>query len=120
MDRILAFAEVERFANLKVKHYSSGMAARLCYAVAFEAVREVLVLDEVLAVGDAGFRAKCETRYRELRAAGHTVVLVSHDPGLIQQFCDRALLIEDGVVLQAGEPPDIVRGYLQLLTQGSI
>ena len=76
MDEILAFAELERFANLKLKHYSSGMASRLGYAVAFEAVREVLVLDEIFAVGDAGFKARCEARYRELHAAGHTVVLV--------------------------------------------
>ena len=61
MDEILAFAELERFANLKLKHYSSGMASRLGYAVAFAAVRDVLVLDEIFAVGDAGFRAKCET-----------------------------------------------------------
>src|SRR4029077_20206593 len=63
LDRILAFAELERFANLKLKHYSSGMASRLAYAVAFEAVREVLILDEIFAVGDAGFRARCEERY---------------------------------------------------------
>ena len=66
------------------------MASRLAYAVAFEAVREVLVLDEVFAVGDAGFRARCEERYRELRAAGHTIVLVSHDPPSCRTFCDRA------------------------------
>src|SRR6187455_756668 len=80
MDRMLAFAELEPFANLKLKHFSSGMSARLAYAVAFEAVREVLVLDEIFAVGDAGFKEKCEERYRELRKAGHTIVLVSHDP----------------------------------------
>ena len=74
MDEILAFAELERFANLELKHYSSGMASRLAYAVAFQAVREVLVLDEIFAVGDAGFRQRCEDRYRELRAAGHTVL----------------------------------------------
>jgi len=117
MERILAFAEVERFANLKLKHYSSGMASRLGYAVAFEAVREVLVLDEILAVGDAGFRAKCETRYRELRAAGHTVLMVSHDPGYISSFCDRALLVEHGRIISTGNAPSIVDAYLQLLTQ---
>src|SRR6185436_14922770 len=70
LDEILAFAELERFANLKLKHYSSGMSERLGYAVAFKAVREVLVLDEIFAVGDAGFKARCEQRYRELRALG--------------------------------------------------
>ena len=83
IDGILAFAEVERFARLKLKHYSSGMASRLAYAIAFEAVREVLVLDEIFAVGDAGFKAKCEERYRRLREAGHAVLLVSHEPRAI-------------------------------------
>ena len=117
MEAILAFADVERFAKLKLKHYSSGMAARLGYAVAFHAVREVLVLDELLAVGDAGFRAKCEARYHALRAAGHTVIIVSHDPRYVQQFCDRAMLIEGGRITLSGPSADIVNAYLRLLTQ---
>ena len=119
MDRILAFAELERFANLKLKHYSSGMAARLGYAVAFEAVQEVLVLDETLAVGDAGFKAKCEARYRELRAAGHTVILASHLTSVISTFCDRAVLIDQGHICQEGTPADTVSAYLSLLTDQS-
>jgi len=117
MDRMLAFAEVERFANLKMKHYSSGMASRLGYAVAFEAVREVIVLDEIFAVGDAGFRQKCEARYRELRAAGHTVILVSHDPGYVSSFCDRGILIDDGRIRFAGAGSQTVDVYLNLLTR---
>ena len=116
MDRILAFAELERFANLKVKHYSSGMSARLGYAVAFEAVRDVLVLDEIFAVGDAGFRAKCEERYRELRSAGHAVIIVSHAPPVIRQFCDRAILLERGRISCEGPPDLAVDSYLALLT----
>jgi ABC-type polysaccharide/polyol phosphate transport system ATPase subunit len=112
MDAILAFAELERFANLKVKHYSSGMAARLGYAIAFEAVREVLVLDEIFAVGDAGFRAKCEERYQELRKAGHTILLVSHTPREISRFCDRALFLRDGQIAADGLPDVVVEGYL--------
>ena len=108
MDEILAFAELERFADLKLKHYSSGMASRLAYAVAFQAVREVLVLDEIFAVGDAGFKAKCEERYRELRAAGHAVLLVSHEPRAISTFCDRAILIDRGRVVCVGNAPDVV------------
>src|SRR6185312_7469464 len=80
LDEILAFASLERFAHLKLKHYSSGMAQRLAYAVAFKAVREVLVLDEIFAVGDAGFRVRCEQRYRSVRASGHAAIIVSHDP----------------------------------------
>ena len=116
MDKILAFAELERFANLKVKHYSSGMAARLGYAVAFEAVREVLVLDEVFAVGDAAFTAKCEERYRELHKAGHTIVLVSHAPATVRTFCDRAILIDHGRIQCAGGPIEIADAYVDLLT----
>ena len=120
MDRILSFAELERFANLKLKHYSSGMASRLGYAVAFEAVREVLILDEVFAVGDAGFKEKCEERYREIRKAGHTIVLVSHAPPIVTNFCDRVLLLDRGAIVADGPAAAIVGEYLQLLTGGSL
>jgi ABC-type polysaccharide/polyol phosphate transport system ATPase subunit len=117
MDEILAFAEVERFANLKLKHYSSGMASRLGYAVAFAAARDVLVLDEIFAVGDAGFRAKCEERYRQLHAAGHTIIIVSHAPHVVGAFCGRAILIEAARVRVEGTGPEIVTAYLGLLTE---
>jgi ABC-2 type transport system ATP-binding protein len=116
LDGILAFAELDRFARLKLKHFSSGMAARLAYAVAFSAVREVLVLDEIFAVGDAGFRARCEARYHELRDAGHTVLLVSHDPRLISSFCDRALLLDGGRIVAEGAPAAVAERSLSLLT----
>lgn len=116
MDRILAFAELERFANTRLKHYSSGMSSRLGYAVAFEAVREVLVLDEIFAVGDAGFRGRCEARYRELRATGHTVLLVSHDPHVVSTFCDRALLLEGGHLVAEGTGDAIAAAYLSSLS----
>jgi ABC-type polysaccharide/polyol phosphate transport system ATPase subunit len=114
VDEILAFAELERFANLELKHFSSGMASRLAYAVAFQAVREVLVLDEIFAVGDLGFRARCEQRYRELRAAGHTVLLTSHDPKPVLNFCDRALLLDGGKIVQDGSGPDVFAAYAKL------
>ena len=115
MDEILAFAELERFAQLELKHYSSGMAARLAYSVAFKAVREVLVLDEIFAVGDAGFRARCEDRYRELRAAGHTALVVSHEPRVITTFCDRALLLEGGRIRMNDRPERVLSAYLGML-----
>lgn len=115
LDAILAFAELERFANLKLKHYSSGMAARLGYAVAFAAVREVLVLDEIFAVGDAGFRAKCEARYRELRAAGCTIVLVSHEPHTVASYCDRAVLLDGGVVASDGPAAEVAAAYVRVV-----
>jgi len=114
VDEILAFAEVESFANLELKHYSSGMAARLAYAVAFRAVREILVIDEIFAVGDAGFRTRCEARYRELAAAGHTTLLVSHDPRTIERFCPRALLLEGGRFVLEGSGAEVAEAYLEL------
>jgi len=116
MDEILGFAELERFANLKLKHYSSGMASRLGYAVAFAAVRDVLVLDEIFAVGDAGFKAKCEERYRQLHAAGHTIIVVSHVPHIVSEFCGRAILIENARVQVEGTGRDVAAAYLGLLT----
>ena len=117
LDEILAFAELERFANLKLQHYSSGMAARLAYSVALRAVREVLVLDEIFAVGDAGFKARCEARQRELSAAGHTVLVVSHDPRVVGTFCRRALLLEGGRVVMDDRPQKVVEAYLALLEE---
>ena len=117
LDEILAFAELERFANLKLKHYSSGMSERLGYAVAFKAVREVLVLDEIFAVGDAGFKARCERRYRELRALGHTAIIVSHDPRIIATFCDRALLLDGARIAAEGTAQEIAGRYVASLTQ---
>jgi ABC-type polysaccharide/polyol phosphate transport system ATPase subunit len=116
MPDILAFAELERFSHLELKHFSSGMSARLAYAVAFHAVREILIIDEVFAVGDAGFRERCENRYRELRARGHSVILVSHNPQIISTFCDRALLLEQGRVAAHGSARDVVDQYLAMLT----
>jgi ABC-type polysaccharide/polyol phosphate transport system ATPase subunit len=112
LDAILAFAELARFAELPLKHYSSGMASRLAYAVAFAAVREVLVLDEIFAVGDAGFRARCEQRYRELKAAGHTVILVTHDLRVLSTFCDRAVLLSQGRVMVDAAPQIVQTEYL--------
>ena len=116
MEEILTFAELERFANLKLKHFSSGMSARLGYAVAFKAVREVLVLDEIFAVGDAGFKARCEERYWELRSLGHTVIIVSHDPRVISSFCDRALLLEGGRIMMDAKASEIAERYVSMLT----
>ncbi len=117
MDEILAFAELERFSHLKLKHYSSGMSARLGYSVAFKAVREVLVLDEIFAVGDAGFRKRCEDRYQQLRAEGRTIVLVSHDTRVVSTFCDRALLLDGGRIAVEGSGREVVDAYVSLLTQ---
>ncbi|MBI3493622.1 MAG: ABC transporter ATP-binding protein [Acidobacteria bacterium] len=117
MDAILGFAELQEFANLKLAHYSSGMSSRLAYAVAFHAVRDVLVLDEIFAVGDAGFRQRCEERYRDLHAQGHTVLLVSHDPRTVTSFCDRALLLDHGRIVMEGPAREIADRYVSTLTK---
>ena len=82
--------------------------------VAFRTVREVLILDEIFAVGDAGFKRRCEARYRELHAAGHAVVLVSHDPVVICGLCSRALLLENGVIRMEGAPAQVCEAYDRL------
>lgn len=115
-DEILAFAELERFANMKLQHYSSGMASRLAYAVAFRAVREVLILDEIFAVGDAGFRQRCEARYRRLHESGHTVIIVSHNPHIITSFCGRAIVLDGGRIASEGLPAEVVDYYLRTTT----
>ena len=116
LDEILAFAGLERFAGMPLKHYSSGMAARLAYSVAFKAVRDILVLDEIFAVGDQGFRARCEARYRELSAGGHTVLLVSHDPRVVSTFCSRALLLDGGTIILDGPGAEVAAEYTRRLS----
>jgi ABC-2 type transport system ATP-binding protein len=118
LDGILAFAELQPFARLKLKFYSSGMAARLAYSVAFHAVREVLILDEIFAVGDAGFKERCYKRYRELRAAGRSILIVSHNPDILAESCDRALLLDGGRFVAEGPPAEIVDAYLGLMASG--
>ena len=115
-DEILEFAGLQEFSRLELKHYSSGMAMRLAYSVAFRAVRGLLILDEVFAVGDMEFKERCYQRYEEIRRAGHTVLLVSHSPDDIERFCDRAILLDGGKVVQEGSGQEIARAYSRLLT----
>ena len=117
LDDIIGFAELERFARQKLQHFSSGMIARLAYAVAFTAARDVVLLDEIFAVGDAGFKHRCEERYRQLVASGRTVLLVSHDPRAIGRLCGRALLLEQGRIVQDGASELVAHAYLELLSQ---
>jgi ABC-type polysaccharide/polyol phosphate transport system ATPase subunit len=113
-DEVVAFAELEEFVDLKLKNYSSGMAVRLGFAVATQIDAEVLLVDEVLAVGDASFQQKCFDVFRQMKAAGKTILLVSHDMGLVEHFADRALLIERGDVLALGDPHEIALQYNQV------
>jgi ABC-2 type transport system ATP-binding protein len=110
-DRILAFAELERFVDQKLKNYSSGMLMRLAYSIAIQIPFDVLLLDEVLAVGDESFQEKCFATFESFKEEGKTVVLVTHALDLLTRFCDRVLLLEHGIVRAIGSPEDVVDAY---------
>lgn len=110
-NEIVDFAELEKFMDQKLKNYSSGMQVRLAFSIAIRANTEILVLDEVLAVGDAAFQQKCYAYFDELKKTGKTVILVTHDMGSVERFCTRGLLIESGVIKSLGEPAEIARQY---------
>lgn len=101
-DMIVAFSEIEEFIDTEVKFYSSGMFLRLAFAVAVHTDPDVFLVDEILAVGDEPFQKKCLARIRELKAAGKALVIVSHDLGMIEQLCDRAILLQQGNVVFDG------------------
>jgi ABC-type polysaccharide/polyol phosphate transport system ATPase subunit len=110
-DHIIAFAELEDFLDLRLKNYSSGMSVRLAFSVAIQVEAEILLIDEVLAVGDASFQQKCFDEFERLKAAGRTILFVTHDMGAIERFCDRALLLEKGKTVMIGDPADVARRY---------
>ena len=110
---VLAFAELEDFADLKLKNYSSGMMVRLAFAGMLQADADILIFDEVLAVGDAAFQQRCMDAFAEMRASGKTVVLVTHDMAAIEQHCHRAMLFDHGRIVAAGTPAEIARVYLE-------
>jgi lipopolysaccharide transport system ATP-binding protein len=111
MPAIEAFAQLGRFFDAPIKTYSSGMAARLGFAVAVHVDPDVLLVDEVLAVGDEYFQHKCYAKIAEFRGAGKTIVLVSHDIGLIQRLCDRAIWLDQGSVAASGTVRDVATAY---------
>src|SRR4029450_8428021 len=102
----------------KLKNHSSGMLVRLAFAVMVEADSDIMLVDEVLAVGDASFAQKCMDVFRDKRRAGKTVVLVTHDMATVQAFCDRAMLMHDGEVRYPGDPEEAGRGYYRLNFEG--
>jgi ABC-type polysaccharide/polyol phosphate transport system ATPase subunit len=110
-DEIIAFAELEDFIDLKLKNYSSGMSVRLGFSVAVQADADILLVDEVLAVGDAAFQRKCFDQFERLRAEGRTIMLVTHDMSAVERFSDRALLLEQGKLIEIGDPTEVARRY---------
>ncbi|MDQ5821912.1 MAG: ABC transporter ATP-binding protein [Actinomycetota bacterium] len=110
-DEIIAFSELERFVDQKLKNYSSGMIVRLAYSIAIQVPFDILVLDEVLAVGDEAFQHKCFATFDEMREARKTIVFVSHDLDSVSRFCDRVMLLEDGRVVEIGPPDEVIDLY---------
>ncbi len=110
-DDIVEFAELKEFMDVKLKNYSSGMQVRLAFSVAIRAESDILLIDEVLAVGDAAFQQKCFEYFAELKKNKKTVILVTHDMGAFRQFCDRGIYIEEGKIKSVGRVSDISKLY---------
>lgn len=113
-DDIWEFAELKDFQDQKLKNYSSGMQVRLAFSIAIRARGDILLLDEVLAVGDAAFQEKCNNYFASLRDSNQTVILVTHSMENVRKFCDRAILIENGEIIKDGNPDKVADAYLKL------
>src|SRR4051794_8095555 len=113
-ERVLEFSELREYETVKLKNYSSGMHVRLAFAVMIQVDADVLLIDEVLAVGDAAFQQKCFDEFNKLRDAGRTIVLVTHDMGSVRRFCHRAMLMERGRMVSLGGPEHIGEQYFEL------
>ena len=113
-DAVIDFAGLEEFTDLKLKNYSSGMLVRLAFSVMIQVDADVLLIDEVLAVGDAAFQQKCFDEFNRIRDEGRTVLLVTHAMSAVERFCDRAILLERGRVVDIGEPHRIANEYLDV------
>jgi ABC-type polysaccharide/polyol phosphate transport system ATPase subunit len=113
-EAVIDFAELTEFEELKLKNYSSGMQVRLAFSVAIQVDAEILLIDEVLAVGDAAFQQKCFDVFHRMRDEGKTIVFVTHDMGSLNRFCHRALLLERGSIVHLGEPQEVGDRYLEI------
>src|SRR5262249_33719589 len=115
-DEIVSFADVERFVDTPVKHYSSGMYMRLAFAIAAHLETDILLVDEVLAVGDASFQQKCLAKMQDVAGHGRTVLFVSHNMTAMQSMCDRVIHLENGTVKADGDAKERIQEYLSLMT----
>lgn len=116
-DDIVEFAELKKFMDQKLKNYSSGMQVRLAFSMAVRARADILLIDEVLAVGDADFQRKCFNYFNQLKNAHKTVVFVSHDMDAVQKYCDRAMLIENSEIMDIGDTYKIAQQYIRLFNE---
>jgi ABC-type multidrug transport system ATPase subunit len=113
-ERVIDFAELHEFVDLKLKNYSSGMQVRLAFSVMIEVDADILLIDEVLAVGDAAFQQKCFDVFHRMREEGRTILFVTHDMGAVKRFCHRAMLLERGEMRMIGGPDEVGANYLEL------
>jgi len=118
VDSILEFADIGEFINQPVKMYSSGMFARLAFSIAINVEPEVLIVDEALSVGDISFQAKCLRRMEKISQCGVTILFVSHDTQSISKFCKNVIWINDGVIIEKGDPSTIIENFLSFMTYG--
>jgi ABC-type polysaccharide/polyol phosphate transport system ATPase subunit len=110
-EEIVRFAEIQDFMELQVKHYSSGMSVKLAFSVAAQINAPIMLLDEVLAVGDFVFQEKCFALFEQYKKEGKTIILVTHDPGAMERFADRALLIHQSRIEMIGDPQEVLEKY---------
>lgn len=115
VNQIIAFAELQRFSNVKLKKFSSGMAARLAFATAVQIDPDIILVDEILAVGDPPFQRKSYNEFIKFKERGKTIIMVSHDLNSISRLCDTAILLEGGKIASQGEPDKVVNDYLGML-----
>ncbi len=111
-DSIVKFSELERFIDQKLKNYSSGMSVRLAFSVSIHANRDILLMDEVLAVGDSNFQSKCLEEFNKYRDMGRTVIIVTHDIAVVQRYCDRAMLLRNGKIVKIGKAEEVGNEYV--------
>lgn len=111
-DKIVTFSELSEFIDMKLKNYSSGMQVRLAFSLAINAHAEILLMDEVLAVGDINFQSKCLTEFNHYKEMGKTVILVTHDVAVVQRYCDRAMLLRNGKMVKIGEADEVGSEYM--------
>ena len=112
LNSIIEFSELEEFIDNPVRTYSSGMYMRLAFSVAISVDADILLIDEILAVGDTNFQAKCFNKLREIKASGVTIIMVSHDSNMIERFCDRAIWLNDGKIVEQGKTTQVVDAYM--------
>jgi len=115
IDSIIKFAELEKFADTKLKNFSSGMQLRLAFATAVQVDPAVLLLDEVIAVGDLNFQKKCLAVMEDFKKRGKSIIIVSHAPSDIEQLCDRAMFLKDGHIESIGKPPEVLNSYTNFM-----